>query len=88
MSWVGFTSMKFQGPMATLDGFEDGVLPDALGAAEDEGVVDLLTGSLHALCEPPQDMVTVGRVDASDVGDPPLRLRGVAGNDARRAVRG
>ena len=62
-----------------LDGFEQGVLADALKAAEDEPMIDLLVRPLHAMGEQRDDVVGFVGVDRPDMRDPRPGLRRVAG---------
>ena len=73
-------------PDGVLDRLEQRVLPDALRAAEHEGVVDLLLRLLHAVREPLRDVVGIVRIDVLHELEPACRLSAIARLDGRRQV--
>ena len=74
------------GANGALDRLEQAILADALGAAENKAVVDLLLRPLHAVREEGNDMAGLRRVDPLAVRYPFLGLRRVAGARAWRSV--
>jgi hypothetical protein len=77
--------LQFHGPTA-LDRLDKGILANPLGAAEHDGVVDLLTRPLHPVGEPADNVVAIIRIDFIDVVEPRFGHGGVAGYDGRRSV--
>ena len=69
-----------------LDRLEQGVLADALAAAQHQRVVDLLLRALHPVREPMNDMIGVVGIDLAHMVEPRAGLRGVAGLDRRRPI--
>jgi hypothetical protein len=61
-------------PYRPFHRFEQGIFPDALSAAKDEGVIQLFLRSLNAMCKPPHNVLCVLTVDAMDMFNPLLGL--------------
>src|SRR5262249_59734013 len=59
---------------------------DALGAAQDERVVDLVSGALHAVRQPIKHMLGVVMKHTAHVVEPWSGLSRVAGDDRRRPI--
>jgi hypothetical protein len=69
-----------------FDRFQERVLADALEPAEDERVVDLFVGPLHAMSEPRDDVIRVVGIDIGDVFEPACRLTRLSRPDPWRTI--
>src|SRR3974377_2001108 len=78
--------MKIPWPDRMLDRLEEGIFTDALGAAEDKGVVDLFGRRLHSLRQPRHDVSCVIREDGVNVLKPRSGCAGITKLEARRRV--
>ena len=74
-------------PDGALRRLQQRVLTDALRAAKDQSVIEVLDMRLlHAPREPFDDVVGVVGIDLIDVIEPALSFEGVAGRDQRRPI--
>ena len=75
-------------PDRPLGGLQQGVLADALRAAENQGVVDLVLRPLNPVGEPSDDVCGVSWIDEAKVVEPRVGLTRVAEAPASAAGKG